>query len=170
MELIEAIKGRRSIRAYEASPVDRKKLLQVLDAGRLAPSSRNEQEWKFVVVQDKARIEKLYHACREEQFVIEAPVVIAACGTKPDHVMRCGQHAYPIDVSIAVTHMILRAEDLGLGTCWLGAFYEDKVKEALGIPPGVRVVALVTLGNPRYKPQPTSRKSLEEIVCFDRWR
>jgi nitroreductase len=170
MELMEAVKGRRSVRAYSEAPVERKKLLQVLEAGRLAPSSRNEQEWKFVVVQDEARIDKLYHACREEGFVKEAPIIIAACGTKPDYILRCGQRAYSIDVSIAVTHMILRAEDLGLGTCWLGSFDEDKVKEALRIPQNVRVVAIVTLGYSRYKPQPTSRKCLEEIVCFDRWK
>jgi nitroreductase len=170
MELIRAIRERRSIRAYRDEPVEREKLLRVLEAGRLAPSSRNEQEWKFVVVQKKETIEKLYHACREEGFVKEAPVVIAACGTKADYVMRCGQPAHSIDVSIAVTHMILRAADLGLGTCWLGSFYEDKVKEALGIPPEVRVVAVVTLGYSRFQPQPTSRKRLEDIVCFDRWR
>lgn len=170
MELMQAIRERRSIRAYAETPVEKEKLFEVLKAGRLAPSSRNEQEWKFVVVQDKLRIEKLYHACREEKFVLEAPVVIAACGTKPHYVMRCGQHASPIDVSIAVTHMILRAVDLDLGTCWLGSFYENKVKAALEIPHEVRVIAVVTLGYPRFQPQPTSRKPLEDIVCFERWR
>ncbi len=170
MELIEVIKKRRSIRAYEETPVEKEKLLQVLEAGRLAPSSLNEQEWKLVVVQSREIIEKLYHACLEEAYVKEAPVIIAACGTKPDYAMRCGQRAYPIDVSIAVTHMILRAADLGLGTCWLGSFYEDKVKRALGIPEQIRVVAVVTLGYPRFYPQPKGRKPLEDLVCFDKWK
>jgi nitroreductase len=170
MELIEVIKKRRSIRAYEQTPVEEEKLLQVLEAGRLAPSSRNEQEWKLVVVQNREKIEKLYHACLEEAFIKEAPVIIAACGTKPDYAMRCGQRAYPIDVSIAVTHMILRAADLGLGTCWLGSFYEDKVKKALGIPEETRVVAVVTLGYSRFQPQPKGRKPLEDLVCFDKWK
>lgn len=170
MELMDVIRERRSIRAYEETPVEREKLLRVLEAGRLAPSARNEQELKFVVVQNKEKIEKLYHACREEAFVREAPVVIAACGTGTDKVMLCGQHAYPIDVSIAATHMVLRAVDLGLGTCWLGAFHEKKVRDALGIPPDVRVVAIITIGYPRFQPQPKNRKALEEVISFDRWK
>jgi nitroreductase len=97
-------------------------------------------------------------------------LIIAACGTKPDYAMRGVQRAYPIDVSIAFTHMILRAADLGLGTCWLGSFYEDKVKKALGIPEETRVVAVVTLGYSRFQPQPKGRKPLEDLVCFDKWK
>lgn len=170
MELIEVIKARRSIRAYEKDKVERDKILKILDAGRLAPSARNEQNQKFVVVQDKQKIEKLYHACGEEEFVREAPVIIVACGTKCDHVMSCGQYAYPIDISIALTHMMLRAVDLGLGSCWIGAFNEKKVKQALGIPDTVRVVAVMTIGYPRFQPSAKSRKPIEEIYCQDRWK
>ena len=170
LELIEAIRERRSIRAYKNAPVEREKLLKILDAGRLAPSSRNQQEWKFVVVQNKEKIEKLYHACREQEFVREAPIIIAACGTTTDYIMRCGQYAYPIDVSIALTHMILRAVDLGLGTCWLGSFNENKVKTILEIPEKIRVVGVLTLGYPSFQSQPKSRKPLENIVCYDKWK
>jgi len=170
LELIEAIRERRSIRAYKNAPVEREKLLKILDAGRLAPSSRNQQEWKFVVVQNKEKIEKLYHACREQEFVREAPIIIAACGTTTDYIMRCGQYAYPIDVSIALTHMILRAVDLGLGTCWLGSFNENKVKTILEIPEKIRVVGVLTLGYPSFQSQPKSRKPLEDIVCYDKWK
>lgn len=113
---------------------------------------------------------KVAHACKSEDFVKEAPVIIAACGTKPEYVMSCGQKAYPIDVSIALTHMMLRAEDLGLGTCWLGAFNEKKIKELLRVPNEVRIVALLTLGYSRFQPQLKSRKSLDEVICYDRWR
>jgi nitroreductase len=170
MEFVDVIRERRSTRAYRETPVERETLLRVLDAGRLAPSARNEQGWKFVAVQNRDKIEKLYHACNEEGFVKEAPVIIAACGTNPDYIMRCGQPAYTIDVSIALTHIMLRAADLGLGSCWLGAFNEKKVKEVLDIPDKVRVVALLTLGYSKFQPQQKSRKQFDEVVCFDRWK
>jgi nitroreductase len=99
--------------------------------------------------------------------------VIVACGTS-DYVMTCGQLTYPIDVAIAVDHMTLAAVEEGLGTCWIGAFYEDKVKEILGVPQTVRVVALLPLGypaEPAKMAQAVSkpRKPLEEIVVYDGW-
>ncbi|HUT25169.1 MAG TPA: nitroreductase family protein, partial [Sumerlaeia bacterium] len=81
----------------------------------------------------------------------------------------CGQLTYPIDVSIAVDHMTLQAVEEGLGTCWIGAFYEDKAKAILGIPDDVRVVALLPLGYPAEEPPPRPRKALEEIVARERW-
>jgi nitroreductase len=170
MELIEIIKRRRSIRAYENKKVERELLVRVLDAGRLAPSARNLQDWKFIVVRNLDMRTKIAHACKSEDFVKEAPVVIAACGTNPDYVMSCGQKAYPIDISIALTHMMLRAEDLGLGTCWLGAFNERRVKELLRIPNKVRIVALLTLGYSRFQPHPKNRKPLDEVICFENWK
>jgi len=95
-------------------------------------------------------------------------VVIAACGTS-DLVMTCGQPAYPIDVAIALDHMTLAAASLGLGTCWIGAFYEDKVKEILGVPPEIRVVALLPLGYPAEQPAPRPRKNLDDIVAWEHW-
>jgi len=170
VELIEVIKQRRSIRAFSEEAIEREKLLEVLDAGRMAPSARNEQEWKFVVVRKTEKRLKVSHACLEQDFVKEAPVIIVACGTKPDYIMTCGQRAYSIDLSIALTHMMLRATDLGLGSCWLGAFNERKIKQILDIPEPVRIVALMALGYPRFQPQPKTRKSLDEIVCYDRFK
>jgi len=131
MDLMQAIRARRSIRAFLDRPVEEEKLLAVLEAGRLAPSARNMQDWRFIVVKDAATRQKLAKAARDQQFVGQAPVVIAACGTS-DLVMTCGQPAYAIDVAIALDHMTLAAASLGLGTCWIGAFYEDQVKEILG--------------------------------------
>ena len=159
MDLFEAIKGRRSIRSFLDRNVEEETLGRVLDAGRLAPSARNLQDWKFVVVRDKETRRRLAEAARNQQFIAQAPVVIAACGTS-DYVMTCGQHAYTIDVSIAVDHITLAAFSLGLGTCWIGAFYEDKVKEILGIPADIRVVALLPLGYPAEQPTARQRKSL----------
>ncbi len=173
MKVMEAIAERRSIRNFSDLPVEEEKLLRVFEAGRLAPSARNMQDWKFVVVKDPVLRRRLAEAARNQEFIGQAPVVIAACGTS-DYVMTCGQLTYPIDVAIAVDHMTLVAVEEGLGTCWIGAFYEDKVKSILGVPEIVRVVALLPLG---YPAEPTKtaksmskpRKPMEEIVGHDGW-
>lgn len=165
---MQAIQARRSIRAFLDRPVEEEKLLAVLQAGRLAPSARNMQDWRFIVVRDAATRSLLAGAARDQQFVGQAPVVIAACGTS-DLVMTCGQPAYPIDVAIAVDHMTLAAASLDLGTCWIGAFYEDRVKEILGVPQEIRVVALLPLGYPAEGPKPRPRKSMDEIVAWEHW-
>ena len=174
MKVMEAIAERRSIRSFSSQPVEDEKLLRVLEAGRLAPSARNMQDWKFVVVKDPGLRQRLAEAARNQEFVGQAPVVIVACGTS-DYVMTCGQLTYPIDVAIAVDHMTLAAVEEGLGTCWIGAFYEDKVKEILEVPETIRVVALLPLGYP-VEPAKTAkailkpRKPLEEIVVYDGWK
>ncbi|MBP7070674.1 MAG: nitroreductase family protein [Methanothrix sp.] len=168
MELMQAIRARRSIRNYLDRPVEEEKLLAVLEAGRLAPSARNMQDWRFIVVSDPATRQRLAEAARDQQFVAQAPLVIAACGTS-DLVMTCGQPAYAIDVAIALDHMTLAAASLGLGSCWIGAFYEDRVKQILAVPPEVRVVALLPLGYPADMPAPRPRKSLEDIAAREHW-
>ncbi|NYT02093.1 MAG: nitroreductase [Methanosarcinales archaeon] len=169
MEVTQAIRDRRSVRNFQSRAVEEDKLRMVLEAGRLAPSARNLQNWKFIVVRDQETRNKLAEAAKGQSFVAQAPVVIAACGTKADYVMTCGQAAYSIDVAIAVDHMTLQAVELGLGTCWIGAFYEDQVKEILGVPTEVRVVALLPLGYPAESTPPTRRKTLEEVTCEERW-
>jgi nitroreductase len=168
MDLMDAIRARRSIRDFQERPVEEEKLLAVLEAGRLAPSARNMQDWRFIVVKDKATRQKLAEAARGQQFVGKAPVVIAACGTS-DLVMTCGQPAYAIDVAVALDHMTLAAASLDLGTCWIGAFYEDKVKEILGVPQEIRIVALLPLGYPAKQPGPRARKSLDEVLAWEHW-
>jgi nitroreductase len=170
MEVSEAIRTRRSIRKYRAQKVEDDKLDRVLEAGRLAPSARNMQEWRFVVVRDEPTRKRLAEAAKGQTFVGEAPVVIAACATVTDSVMTCGQLTYPIDLSIAVEHMVLQAVAEGLGTCWIGAFYEEEVKKILNIPPEVRVVALLPLGYSDESPFPRPRKGMEEIVAFETWK
>jgi nitroreductase len=168
MNLMQAIRARRSIRNYQDKLVEEEKLLAVLEAGRLAPSAKNMQDWRFIVVRDLATRQRLAEAARDQQFVAQAPVVIAACGTS-DLVMTCGQPAYAIDVAIALDHMTLAAASLDLGTCWIGAFYEDKVKEILGVPQEIRVVALLPLGYPAEQPGPRPRKSLDDVVAWEHW-
>jgi len=169
MEVLDVIRDRRSVRAFKRRPVEEEKLNRVLEAARLAPSARNMQEWKFVVVRDKATRERLAEAANGQHFVGRAPVVIAACGTIVDHVMSCGQLSYPVDVAIAVTHMTLQAVAEGLGTCWVCAFDEGKVKSILNVPKAIRVVALLALGYPDESPRPRPRKDMSEIVAYERF-
>lgn len=169
MSIVEVIKERRSIRVYSKRRIEEDKLKRVLEAARLAPTARNMQEWKLVVVTEKETREKLMKAAGNQTFVAEAPVVIAACGVISDYVMRCGQLSYPVDVAIAVDHMTLQAQAEGLGSCWVCAFSEPEVKKILGIPEGARVVTLLTLGYPAEHPAARARKELSELVCYEKF-
>ncbi|MDO9541260.1 MAG: nitroreductase family protein [Kiritimatiellia bacterium] len=170
MALIAQIQNRYSVRSYQQRPVEKEKLLVVLEAARLAPSAKNFQEWRFIVVQDETIRRKLMVAANNQAFVGEAPVVIACCATNTDHVMRCGQISYPIDLSIAIDHMTLQAVEEGLGTCWVGSFYEEQVKAILEIPKNVRVVELLALGYPQDRSTAKNRHPFDKIACFEKWQ
>jgi len=167
--VLEAIKKRRSVRSYQDKEIPEDILLQILEAGRLAPSANNKQNWKFIVVKDEDLRKKLIPACKNQEFVGEAPVVVTGCATNLDHIMSNGEHSYPIDLAIALDHMSLEAASLGLGTCWIGAFYQEQVKEILGVPEDVRVVAVMPLGYPKKLGSKTGRKSLSEIICYNKY-
>lgn len=169
MDVFKAISDRRSIRKYRAKDVEENKLERILEAGRLSPSAANRQEWKFVVVRDAAIKQQLVAAARGAISVAEAPVVIVGCAADASAVMPCGQYAYTVDLSIAFAYMILEAQELGLGTCWLGAFDEGAVKKALDIPEEVRVVAMTPLGYPAESPSQRPRKSMKEIVSYEKY-
>ena len=117
----------------------------------------------------KEKRQKLARAAKDQRFVEEAPVVIACCAETDNHIMSCGQLTYPIDVAIAITNMTLKAVEEGLGTCWVGAFYEDQVKKILGIPDDIRVVELLPIGYPGSVPAEKPKKNLEDIVMYERW-
>ncbi|NLY68118.1 MAG: nitroreductase [Tissierellia bacterium] len=169
MDVLTAIKERRSIRKYKDKPVEEEKLLKVLEAARLSPSAKNLQNWKFIVVGDKGIRKKLVDEAIKQSFVAEAPIILVCCGTETKSRMKCGQYRYTVDLSIATAYMILEAYELGLGTCWLGSFDEEKVKDILEIPDDVRVVAITPLGYPDEKPVPRPRKAIEDIVCYDKY-
>jgi nitroreductase len=169
MDVMDAIRTRRSIRSYTDQPVEEEKLEAVLEAGRLAPSARNMQEWRYVVVRDPELRAKLIDAANGQAFVGEAPVVLVACAKSDGRPMSCGERAYPIDVAISLDHMSLKAVEEGLGTCWVGAFNPDAVRKLLGIPEDVRVVELMPLGYPTEVPAARPRMELDEIIMHDKW-
>jgi nitroreductase len=170
MNVLDAVRTRKSVRKYMSKPVEKEKLTAILEAGRLAPSASNRQEWRFVVVSDDATKRKLAEAANNQVFIGEAAVVIAACAETDGHIMRCGQPCYPIDVAIALDHVTLAAVELGLGTCWIGSFDERRVKQILGIPAEVRVIALMPLGYPSDSSMAKkNRLPFNEIVKYEHW-
>jgi nitroreductase len=169
MDVFEAVKIRRSIRAYKSTPVSKEKLEKILEAARLAPSANNIQPWHFIVVTDPEKRAKLAKA-PFAGFLKEAPVVIVGCGDQ-----KASPKWFMVDVAIAMQNMVLTATSEGLGTCWVGSFNEDQVREMLKIPENYRVVALLALGYPREKIDLQGkmfhlvrrRKKLERIVSFE---
>ena len=170
MDVYESIRLRKSVRAFKEREVGEEVLNRLLEAARLAPSAKNFQEWRFVVVRDRETRLRLVKAARGQKFVAEAPVVLACCAETDGHVMTCGQLCYPIDIAIAIDHVTLCAASEGLGTCWIGSFFEDQVKEILNIPPEIRVVQLLPIGYPR-DPDPVEKRRLplDTIVRYERW-
>ena len=166
MDIKEVIQKRYSCRSYKDTPVPDKKLNRILEAARLAPSAHNAQDWKFVVVKDSAKRKALAEAAGQN-FIAEASVIIVAVGLEPEHILSSGNPAYTIDLAIAIEHMALVAVEEDLGTCWVGAFSQEEVKEVLNIPENCKVVALLPLGFPADSSSPKSRKSLKEIISYD---
>ncbi|HIJ67067.1 MAG TPA: nitroreductase [Planctomycetes bacterium] len=169
MDVFEAIKRRYSCRSYEARSIEQDKLARVLEAARLAPSAKNLQDWRFVVVTDAEKRAKLVEAANNQKFVGTAAAIIVACSNS-SHVMRCGQAVGPIDVSIALEHISLQAVAEGLGTCWIGSFYPEKVRAVLGIPQDVAVIELMTIGYPADRQKPAKREPIDKIVSYERWQ
>lgn len=166
MDLFEAIEKRYSVRSFKDEPVAEGKLRRVLDAGRAAPSARNLQQWKFVVVRDADRRAKLAEAA-EQPWVKAAPVLIALVSTEPDRNMFCDVPAGPVDCAIAGDHMTLAAVAEGLGACWIGHFKQDACKEILSVPASAKIVEFLALGVPADSPRPKHRKAFDEVVCFE---
>ena len=169
MSVLEIIQKRQSIRRYKEDPIPEEVLLRVLEAARLAPSGKNLQPWKFIIVKDKALREKLASASAGQFFIAKAPVIIVGCGFPDNCYARMGRYmkSWPVDVTIALEHLILQAQEEGLGTCWIGSFEEEEVKAILNIPENVRVLALTPLGYPNESPPFRRRKTLEEIISYD---
>ena len=168
MDIFKVIQKRFSCRKYKSQPVEEEKLIKVLEAARLAPSAHNAQDWKFVVVRNETTRRQLGEATGQP-FVAEAPVIIVAVALNPEHILSSEVPAYALNLAIAVDHMTLAATGLGLATCWIGAFDQQEVKRILEIPEKYKVVALLPLGYPAQPEGKKLRKSLEEIICWEKF-
>jgi len=169
MSFLDLVRKRYSARGYDPAPVPEEQLRQVLEAGRLAPSAANRQPWHVIVVRDAARRRALGQAYGREWFW-QAPVLLVVC-TEPDKAWKRsdGKCYADIDGAIAMDHMTLCAADLGLGTCWIGAFDPAKAREILGLPPGIEPLALTPLGRPTDAGRPKTRRAPDEILHHEQW-
>ncbi|MDH5794522.1 MAG: nitroreductase family protein [Candidatus Bathyarchaeota archaeon] len=161
MSLLDVIFSRRSVRRYKSDPMPEEVMKNILEAGRLAPSATNAQPWHFVVVTDPEKKRALSQG-RYNWLIKDSAFTIVGCGEKRSRWST-------IDVTIALENMVLAAGAQGVGSCWVGDFKQDEVKKLLGIPDTLRVICLVAFGYPAEKPSLRSKKSLEEIVHYNRF-
>jgi nitroreductase len=173
MDVLEAIKGRRSIRAFKNQDVPAEIVEKLIDAARWAPSAGNIQPWEFIIVRKPEIKRRLAEAALGQSFIEEAPVVIVVCADE-----NCSSQGYGVrgktlyciqDTAAAIQNIHLAAYSLGLGTCWVGAFREEGARKILGIPQGVKPVAIVPVGYPAEAPPPPNRKPLNKIVHYGKF-
>jgi len=169
MDILKEIEERKSIRNFRPDKIEKEKLVRILEAGRQAPSAKNRQQWRFIVIEDKSIRERICSAAYGQEYIGLAPIVIAACTTNIEYRMPNGQLSYPIDISFAVSFMVLQAVREGLGTCCMTTYDEQSVKEILTVPHAMRVVMLVVLGYADETPEHTPRKPVKKIVSYNHW-
>ena len=171
MELLEAIKGRRSIRAFKPQDVPDETVEKLIDAASYAPSAGNIQPWVFVIAKKGETKKKLARAAFNQAFVEEAPVVIVVCADENRSSTRYGRRGETLyciqDTAAATQNILLTAYSLGLGTCWVGAFSEEEAKKALKTPEGMRPVAMIPVGYPNKTPSQRSIRRLKQIVYHE---
>ncbi|KAF0219086.1 MAG: hypothetical protein FD174_2172 [Geobacteraceae bacterium] len=169
MDLYKVISGRRSIRKYKSDPVADEKVTKVLEAARIAPSAGNRQPWHFIVITDE-EIKGRLKAAYDREWFHTAPVIICACGEpSKSWTRKDGRDYRDVDVAIAFDHLVLAATAEGLGTCWIGAFEPEVVREVLKIPEGIEPVVLTPLGYPDESPAARERKSFADFVYSNTW-
>ena len=171
MQFLELAKQRYSVRAYKSTPVEDEKLQEVLEAARLAPTACNLQPFRLIVIHTRGREEELRRIYRASWFV-QAPIIICVCGIPSQSWVRGDRKDYrDVDVAIAMDHLIMAATDLGLGTCWVGAFNPEEARRILRLPDDVEPIAFTPLGYPDDQPhrRHKSRKSIDELVSYDYW-
>ena len=158
MELFETVEKRRSIRKFKPNPIPDRDLKKILEAGRLAPSGGNRQPWSFIVVRKPETKKKLAAVANLQRFIAEADTVLIALGDPA-----VSKSLYKQDPMIAIEHMVLASTALGYGTCWIGAFNENDVKEIAKVPENMTVIALLPIGVPDENPLPKPRRAFKEV-------
>ena len=171
MDVLEAIKGRRSIRAFKRQNVPQELVEKLIDAAIWAPSAGNIQPWEFIIVRRLEIKRELAEAALQQKFVEEAPVVIVVCADENRSSQRYGVRGKGLyciqDTAAAVQNINLAACALGLGTCWIGAFREEEARKILRVPRGMRPVAIIPVGYPAETPPPRSRRSPNNIIHYE---
>lgn len=172
MDVLEAIKGRRSVRTFKSEQNLSEKIVEkLIDAARWAPSAGNIQPWEFIIVRRPEVKKRLAEVAFNQSFIEEAPVVIVVCADENRSSESYGQRGETLyciqDTAAAIQNVHLTAYSVGLGTCWVGAFKEEEASELLKIPRGIRPVALIPVGYPCKFPSPRSKRDIDEIVHYE---
>jgi nitroreductase len=166
MEFSDLIQKRYSVRAYESKPVEPDKMNKVLEAVVLAPTAANRQPFRLLVVKTEGRQAELKRVYGRDWFV-QAPLVICACAVPEESwVRRDGKNYAEVDATIAFTHLVLAARDLGLGTCWIAAFDPAAARDVLKLPPGIEPVAFSPLGYPADGEKPKRRRPASDLIQY----
>lgn len=170
MEILKLIAERENAEEFKPSLPDRDQLTRIMDAGRLAPSAKNRQPWRFIAVTDEAVKADLKDSCYGDERVVSASAVILLCTTNLDYKMPNGQVSYPMDLSFAASFMILQAEHEGLASAVLSTYQEDGLKEIISIPYSMRVPLMVLVGEKNNeKKSPKKRLDPPRVFSFDHW-
>lgn len=173
MDLLEAIKNRRSIRKFEDKDVEREKIGILLNACKWSPSAGNRQPWEVIVVRNEGKKEELADAALNQKWITRAPVILVMCINKSLAKATYGQRGVELygiqSTAAAVQNILLTAHSLGLGGCWVGAFDEEDVSFALECPEKIRPVAIIPIGHPKEKSSPTSRHEISDFVHVDKY-
>ncbi len=162
MDVLSTIKARRSIRKYEKKPIPKDVMDSLLDSARSAPSANNLQRFHIVVVTEARVKERLVQVCGGQDFIADCSAFLVGV-SEPGAFYSC------VDMTIALDHLSLRAVEMGLGTCWIGDFEPDKVKQVLDIPGEREIPICMTLGYPAHSPSARRRKALADIFHRDGW-
>ena len=179
--MIKEIETRRSIRKYLDKPVEEEKVAELLESARLAPSGSNTQPWNFIIVKAEENRQKLSKVSNNQKWMLTAPVFIVAVADirsriKDEIEISIDENSPQREVkeiirdtSIAIEHMMLEANSLGLGVCWVAWFDQEEIRPVLNIPRDKYVVGILTIGYSDEAPQARPRKKLEEIVRYESW-
>lgn len=173
MHIPEPIKNRRSIRAFSDREVSDEDAELLVEAACCAPSAGNLQPWGFVIVRDPEIQMRLVEAAHGQSFIAEASVVFVVCAIPERSASRYGSRGRELyclqDTAAAVQNLMLTAVINGLGSCWVGAFDERKAARAVGLPQGVRPVAIVPVGYPAESPRPRPTRPLSQVIHWNKW-
>lgn len=168
MDVFEAIKDRRSVRAFKPDPVSDGLLNTVLEAAQWAPSAGNRQARDFIVVKDAETKRRLCRAALDQHFIEQAPVDVVVCANQRRSARRYGDRGERLycllDAAASTQNLLLAVHALGLGACWISAFRDEQVVETLNLPRWVRPIAIIPIGYPAEKPRPTPRIRLEQLL------
>jgi nitroreductase len=169
MDFLKLVEARWSVRAYQSTPVEEEKLSQVLEAARLAPTAKNLQPFRLIVVHTRGRESELRRVYDQEWF-LQAPLVIFACAVPAEAWVReDGANLHQVDVAIVMDHLILAATALGLGTCWVASFDVEAAREVLGIPAAIEPLVVTPLGYPADEAGAKTRRPQADLVRYEHW-